>query len=103
MPELSREWFEQTEEYRYSVEPYIHSVAQFTRYPGKKILEIGVGGNGPSPMGACRGGMSRTGSDGVRGSNYAITIEIYGFHSELQRADAERLPFPDGPFDLVYS
>ena len=39
----SPEWFRQVEENRYQLEPYIHSVAQFTRHRGKKILEIGVG------------------------------------------------------------
>ena len=43
LPKMTREWFARIEEHRYDVEPFIHSVAQFTRYHGRKILEIGVG------------------------------------------------------------
>ena len=39
----SREWFERVEEYRYAVEPFIHSVAQFTRHRGKRLLEVASG------------------------------------------------------------
>jgi hypothetical protein len=41
VPELSREWFERIESYRYELEPFIHSVAQFTRHHGQRMLEIG--------------------------------------------------------------
>lgn len=104
VPELSREWFEQIEEYRYSVEPYIHSVAQFTRYSGKKVLEIGVGA-GTDHLQWARAGAECYGID-LTEAAVQITrsrLEMYELHSELQRADAERLPFPDGSFDLVYS
>jgi hypothetical protein len=37
------DWYRSIEEHRYKVEPFIHSVAQFTRHRGKKILEVGVG------------------------------------------------------------
>ncbi|MCD6309965.1 MAG: methyltransferase type 12, partial [Candidatus Eremiobacteraeota bacterium] len=37
----SLEFFEQIEEHRYQVEPFIHSVAQFSRWRGKKVLEVG--------------------------------------------------------------
>jgi hypothetical protein len=43
IPERSPEWFARIEEYRYQMEPFIHSVAQFTRHRDKKALEIGVG------------------------------------------------------------
>ena len=39
----SKSWFKEIENYRYKVEPFIHSVAQFTKHKGKKVLEIGVG------------------------------------------------------------
>ena len=42
VPELSREWFERIEAYRYELEPFIHSVAQFTRHHGQCMLEVGV-------------------------------------------------------------
>src|SRR5271154_2615001 len=43
IPRHSLAWFNQVEELRYSVEPMIHAVAQFTRHHGKKVLEVGVG------------------------------------------------------------
>src|ERR1043166_4190078 len=42
-PKFSREYFEQIEAYRYGDQPFIHSFAQFTRYHGKKVLEVGFG------------------------------------------------------------
>ena len=38
----SVESFEETEEFRYRVEPFIHSFAQFTRAGGQRVLEVGV-------------------------------------------------------------
>src|SRR2546422_11441280 len=40
---FSREYFEQIERWRYSDQPFIHSFAQFTRYHGKRVLEVGFG------------------------------------------------------------
>jgi ubiquinone/menaquinone biosynthesis C-methylase UbiE len=104
LPELSREWFERIEEYRYSAEPFIHSIAQFTRYSGKKVLEIGVGA-GTDHLQWARAGAKCYGVD-LTCTAVQITqtrLEMYGFHSDLQRADAEHLPFPDASFDVVYS
>lgn len=100
----TRAWFEYIEEYRYTVEPFIHSVAQFTRYHGKKILEVGVG------AGTDHLQWARAGGDcyGVDLTDAAIEttrarLQAYGFDSKLQRVDAEQLPFPDDEFDVVYS
>jgi 2-polyprenyl-3-methyl-5-hydroxy-6-metoxy-1,4-benzoquinol methylase len=40
---LTKEWYERIEQYRYEVEPFIFSIAQFPRHAGKKLLEVGVG------------------------------------------------------------
>ena len=42
LPAKTREWFARLEEHRYTMEPFIHSIAQFTRYRGKKIFEVGA-------------------------------------------------------------
>lgn len=42
-PKYSRQYFEEVEEYRYSIEPEIFSFAQFTLFRDKKILEVGIG------------------------------------------------------------
>lgn len=100
----SLEWFKQIEEHRYNVEPFIHSAAQFTRYRGKKVLEIGVG------AGTDHLQWARAGCDcyGVDLTDAAIEttrshLEYYGLKSKLQRINAEELPFENKVFDVVYS
>src|ERR1044072_3903991 len=43
LPELSPEWFAAVEQHRYAMEPFIHTVAQFSVHHGKTVLEVGVG------------------------------------------------------------
>jgi SAM-dependent methyltransferase len=103
-PEHSRDWFERVEEYRYSVEPFIHGLAQFTRHHGKKVLEVGVGA-GTDHLQWARAGAECHGVD-LTDAAIEVTRErlaTYGFHSNLQRVDAEVLPFDDESFDVVYS
>jgi ubiquinone/menaquinone biosynthesis C-methylase UbiE len=101
---LSREWFDQVEQFRYSVEPFIHAVAQFTRHRGKRILEVGVG------AGTDHAQWARAGCEcyGVDLTDAAIEttrakLQLEGLSSTLQRLDAETLPFADAFFDVVYS
>lgn len=104
LPERTREWFERIEEYRYKSEPFIHSVAQFTRHHGKAILEVGVG-TGTDHLQWARAGACCSGVD-LTDSAIEITnarLSLYGFKSDLQRVDAEHLPYGDDTFDLVYS
>ncbi|OFX17547.1 MAG: hypothetical protein A2Z18_05610 [Armatimonadetes bacterium RBG_16_58_9] len=104
LPERSIEWFRRIEDHRYEIEPFIHSIAQFTRHRGKKILEVGVG------AGTDHLQWARAGADcyGVDLTDAAIEttkahLACYGFESNLRRVDAEVLPFDDDVFDLVYS
>ena len=102
--ELSREWFECIEDHRYSLEPFIHAVAQFTRHRGKTILEVGVGAGTDHLQWARAGAVCY----GVDLTDRAIEttkahLALYDCHSVLQRVDAEELPFPDDYFDVVYS
>jgi ubiquinone/menaquinone biosynthesis C-methylase UbiE len=104
LEKFSREWYEEIESHRYQVEPFIHSVAQFTRHHGKKLLEVGVGA-GTDHLQWARAGLD---CHGVDLTDEAIEttrrrLEIYGLSSNLQRIDAESLPFEDNTFDLVYS
>jgi len=104
IPERTREWFDRIEEHRYKIEPFIHSVAQFTRYYGKKILEIGVGA-GTDHLQWARAGAECYGVD-LTDAAIEMTktrLALYQLRSHLQRMDAESLPFEDNTFDLVYS
>lgn len=101
---LSKPWFERIEEYRYEVEPCIHSIAQFSRHHGKKMLEVGVGA-GTDHLQWARSGVECFGVD-LTEAAISITqtrFNMYGFQTTLTRLDAEVLPYPDNSFDLVYS
>lgn len=100
----SKPWFEAIEDIRYRQEPMIFSAAQFTRHRGKKVLEIGVGA-GSDHLQWARAGVDLYGVDLTEA---AITttkkrLSEYGLSSKLQTTNAERLPFDDGSFDVVYS
>ncbi len=104
LPARSRAWFEEVERFRYEVEDYIHSVAQFTRHHGKTILEVGVGA-GTDHLQWARAGCRCYGVD-LTDAAIDTTRErlaLYGLHSDLRRIDAESLPFEAGLFDVVYS
>jgi ubiquinone/menaquinone biosynthesis C-methylase UbiE len=104
IPARSPEWFRAVERTRYEQEPFVHSVAQFTRWSGKQVLEVGVG------AGADHLQFARAGADlhGVDLTEAAIEttrahLAVHGLTSDLRRLDAERLPFDDHTFDVVYS
>lgn len=100
----SREWFDAVEEYRYTIEPCIHAVAQFTRHHGKRVLEVGVGA-GTDHLQWARAGADLYGVDLTEAgiSTTRRHLEAYGMSSQLRQVDAETLPFEDRSFDLVYS
>jgi ubiquinone/menaquinone biosynthesis C-methylase UbiE len=104
LPKHSREWFEAVEANRYRLEPFIHGFAQFTRHHGKTILEVGVGA-GTDHLQWARAGCRCHGVDLTEEAieTTRARFALYGFRSDLQRIDAERLPFADQSFDLVYS
>jgi ubiquinone/menaquinone biosynthesis C-methylase UbiE len=101
---FTRAWFDRVEEHRYSVEPYIHSVAQFTRHRGKMLLEVGVGA-GTDHLQWARAGAICHGVDLTDAAIEATRKRLveYGLESDLTRIDAECLPFEDSSFDVVYS
>jgi SAM-dependent methyltransferase len=89
---------------RYELEPYIADFAEFERWRGKRVLEIGVG------LGADHERFARAGAElwGIDLTERAVALtearfRQLGLRSHLQVGDAENLPFADGFFDLVYS
>jgi ubiquinone/menaquinone biosynthesis C-methylase UbiE len=101
---FTRDYFDEVEETRYSQEPFIWSFAQFSRYSGKKILEIGVG-IGTDFIQWVRSGCIATGCD-LTPAAVDITkkrLEAYGLSAVVQQEDCEGLTFADGTFDVVYS
>jgi 2-polyprenyl-3-methyl-5-hydroxy-6-metoxy-1,4-benzoquinol methylase len=100
----SLEFFEKIEKQRYKVEPYIHSCAQFTRYRGKKVLEVGVGA-GTDHLQWARAGAECFGVDLTEAAIKTTQkrLEAYHLSSQLKRLDGENLPYEDKRFDVVYS
>jgi ubiquinone/menaquinone biosynthesis C-methylase UbiE len=99
-----RKYFLEIEEHRYRVEPFIHSFAQFTRWRGKKVLEVGVGA-GTDHLQFARAGAILTGVD-LTAAAVGLTEKRFvleGLTSRVQQGDAEGLPFEAESFDFVYS
>lgn len=101
----SKAYFDEIEEFRYSVIPEVFSLAQFTRFQGKKVLEVGVGA-GTDFQQWVRAGAEAYGIDltpeGIE--HVRKRLDIYGLTAkDLRVADCENLPFPDNFFDCAYS
>jgi ubiquinone/menaquinone biosynthesis C-methylase UbiE len=90
---------------RYTLEPWIFGFAAFGDGRGRDVLEIGVGMGADHLEWAKSGPRSLTGIDLTeRAIEFtAERVACYGLKSELRVADAERLPFPNNSFDIVYS
>jgi len=102
---FSRQYFEEIEGYRYSMEPEIFSFAQFTRFRDQKILEVGIGA-GTDFIQWVRAGAKAHGIDLTKEAveHARKRLDIYGLKAEgLSVADTENLPYSDNTFDLVYS
>jgi ubiquinone/menaquinone biosynthesis C-methylase UbiE len=100
----TKEFFEQVERHRYSVEYFIPKVARFDQYAGKKVLEIGVG-LGTDLSQFARHGAECTGLD-LTPQCIAMTkrrFELFGLRAQFHVGSATALPFGDCAFDHVYS
>jgi len=105
-PVGTREYFDEVEARKYFVEPHIPSFAQFERWRGKKVLEIGCG------IGTDAVNFARHGADltAVELSENSLEVckrrlELYGLTARLYSGNAEDLSafVPVEPYDLVYS
>jgi len=101
---LSAEWFREVVDYRKKVEPFIDSAARFIEMKGQDVLEIGVGAGVDHVEIAKNAGNTY----GVDLTEMAISVtkahlECNGLESQLEVADAEKLPFKSSSFDQVWS
>ena len=103
---FSKSYFEEIESYRYRDQAIIHAFAQFTRYFGKSVLEVGFGA-GTDFIQWLRAGARASGIDLTQEGldNLTHRIQVYGLPApeSIRVADAENLPFDSGSFDLGYS
>lgn len=99
--------FDEIARVRYEIEPYIPPFARFHEATGKRVLEIGVGA-GSDFENWCKFADHATGVDltdmGIRLTTERLRRKgVAPDRFTLQQADAEKLPFEDATFDLVYS
>jgi 2-polyprenyl-3-methyl-5-hydroxy-6-metoxy-1,4-benzoquinol methylase len=104
----TREYFDEVEARKYFVEPHILRFAEFPRWQGKKVLEIGCG-IGTDTINFARHGAQVT---AVELSEKSLEIarkraEVYGLQDRIRfyLGNAEELSsfVPVEPYDLIYS
>jgi SAM-dependent methyltransferase len=102
----TREYFDEVEARKYFVEPHIPQFAQFERWRGRRVLEIGCG-IGTDAINFARAGADYTGIE-LSPASLALAQErfrIFGLDGSLRLGDAELLTevVPSENFDLIYS
>lgn len=104
----SLEYFEQVAARRYFVEPHIPQFADFSRWSGARVLEIGCG-IGTDTVQFAKAGATVTAID-LSSESLSLArrhAEVYGLESRIRliQADCEHLNryLPDEKYDLVYS
>lgn len=105
-PVGTREYFDEVEARKYFVEPHIPSFAQFERWKGKKVLEIGCG-IGTDSINFARAGAKLTAVDL---SDESLNLckkrfAVFGLDATFYLGSAEELSafLPVEAYDLIYS
>lgn len=107
-PVGTREYFDEVEARKYFVEPHIPRFAEFERWRGKQVLEIGCG-IGTDTMNFARCGATVTAVDLSAKSLEVARARagVYGLEGRVRfyQANAEELTsvVPVEPYDLIYS
>jgi SAM-dependent methyltransferase len=107
-PVGSRDYFDEVEARKYFVEPHIPAFADFPRWKGKRVLEVGCG-IGTDTINFARAGATVTAVDlsekSIELARTRAKVFDLADRVDFRRADAERLSafVPVEPFDLVYS
>ncbi len=104
----SRQYFDEVEKRKYFVEFHIPSFAQFHRWKGKKVLEIGCG-IGTDTINFARAGATVTAVD-ISSESLKIAqkrAKVFKLQHKIKfyLANAEKISktVPVAPFDLIYS
>jgi 2-polyprenyl-3-methyl-5-hydroxy-6-metoxy-1,4-benzoquinol methylase len=107
-PVGTREYYDEVEARKYFVEPHIPRFAEFDRWKGKKVLEIGCG-IGTDTINFARAGAQVTAIDLTEQSLEVARqrAKVFGLEDRIRflQANAERLSetVPVERYDLVYS
>jgi 2-polyprenyl-3-methyl-5-hydroxy-6-metoxy-1,4-benzoquinol methylase len=108
LPVGTREYFDQVEARKYIVEPHIPAFADFEKWRGKRVLEIGCG-IGTDTINFARAGARVTAVDLTENSLQVARqrAAVFGLQDRIQfvHANAEELrkSVPVEPYDLIYS
>jgi SAM-dependent methyltransferase len=104
----TKEYFDQVEARKYLVEPHIPAFAEFAKWKGKKVLEIGCG-IGTDTINFARAGAEVTAVD-LSSESLKLAkkrAEVFGFSDRINfyEANAENLSkfIPAQKYDLIYS
>ncbi|PYQ84947.1 MAG: hypothetical protein DMG02_30245 [Acidobacteria bacterium] len=104
-PPHTLQWFLNVEAHRYGeYAPWMPEVMEFSRHRGAELLEIG-GGLGTDLAQFARHGARVTDVD-LSSGHLALAQENFrlrGLDGRFAHHDAERLPFGDNTFDVVYA
>ncbi len=107
-PVGSREYFDEVRDRKYFVEPHIPRFAQFERWAGKRVLEIGCG-IGTDTVSFAQAGAHVTAVD-LSDKSLELArqrVKVYGLADRVRfhHANAEQLAdtVPVEPYDLIYS
>lgn len=103
-PEGTLEYFEAVAENRNQLEPFVAEYAQFEKWAGKRILEVGCGA-GTDLLRFANAGAYVTAIDlSPHSASLASSrLQAYNCHGNVLVGDAENLPFKSNEFDLIYS
>lgn len=102
----TKQYFDEVEQRKYFVEPHIPAFAEFEKWRGKEVLEVGCG-IGTDSINFARAGAKLTVLE-LSEKSLEITkkrFETYGLEADFVLGSGEELSrfFPDKRFDLVYS
>src|SRR5579862_8814401 len=104
----TREYFDEVERRKYFVEPHIPGFAEFHKWAGRRVLEIGCG-IGTDTVSFARAGAHVTAVD-LSDESAALVrkrADVFGLSDRItvHVGNAEELPaiLAPQPFDLIYS